>query len=139
MQIPVTGLTEDQGFAPTRGHDLDPSGFLSAVVGVQIFECPDMVGSGAAVPLQGSSVTRPQNRAYTFRCTRLAIYALLEMLSVRECACMKLVMTGAAENQRFSAACCHHPLPQRFSFCYIFQFSHMMHLKRPLPRLTVLA
>jgi len=43
MQIPVTGLTEDQGFAPSSGHDLDPPGFVSAVVGVQIFECPDMV------------------------------------------------------------------------------------------------
>src|SRR5438034_3928645 len=98
-----------------------------------------MVGSGAGVPLQGSSVTRPQNRACTFRRTRLALYVLLEMLFVRERTCMKLMMTGATEDECFSVAGCHHALPKRFSFCYIFQFSHMMHLKWPFRRFTVLA
>src|SRR6266568_1064400 len=53
--------------------------------------------------------------------------------------CMKLMMTGATEDECFSVAGCHHALPKRFSFCYIFQFSHMMHLKWPFRRFTVLA
>ena len=52
---------------------------------------------------------------------------------------MKLMMTGATEDECFSVAGCHHALPKRFSFCYIFQFSHMMHLKWPFRRFTVLA
>src|SRR6266487_2841178 len=98
-----------------------------------------MVGSGADAPVQGSSVTRPQNRACTFQCTRLALYVFLEMLFVRECACMKLVMAATAKNECLPVTSRHHTLPERLSFCYIFQFSHVMHLKRPFRRFTVLA
>ena len=52
---------------------------------------------------------------------------------------MKLVMAAPAENECLPVASRHHPLPERLSFCYIFQFSHMMHLKWPFRRLTVLA
>ena len=52
---------------------------------------------------------------------------------------MKLMMAATTENQCFPVAGCHHALPERLSFCYIFQSSHMMHLKRPFRRLTVLA
>jgi len=81
---------------------------------------------------------RPQNRACTFRCTRLALYVLLEILFVRERACMKLMMAATTENQCFPVAGCHHALPERLSFCYIFQLSYMMHLKRTFRRFTVL-
>ena len=52
---------------------------------------------------------------------------------------MKLVMAVTTEDQRLPVAGRHHALPERLAFCYIFQFSHMMHLKWPLRRLTVLA
>ncbi len=71
--------------------------------------------------------------------TRLALYVLLERLFVRECACMKLVMAATTKDQGFPVTGSHHTLPERFPFCYIFQFSYMMHLKWPFRRLTVLA
>src|SRR6266700_4497450 len=80
LNIFVTRSTKNQRFTASGRHDFDPVRFFSARVAVQIFECSNVVGSGAGVPLQGSSVTRPQNRACTFRCTRLALYVLLEML-----------------------------------------------------------
>ena len=39
----MTGLTKDQRFAPSCGHDLDPPGFVSAIIRVQIFERVDMM------------------------------------------------------------------------------------------------
>ena len=52
---------------------------------------------------------------------------------------MKLVMAVTAKDQRFPVAGRHHTLPERLSFCHIFQFSYMMHLKWPFRRLTILA
>ena len=52
---------------------------------------------------------------------------------------MKLVMAVPAKDQRFPVAGRHHPLPERLSFCHIFQFSDMMHLKWPFRRLAILA
>ena len=51
---------------------------------------------------------------------------------------MKLVMAATTENQCFPVAGYHHALPERLSFCYIFQLSYMMHLKRAFRRFTVL-
>src|SRR5947209_6526658 len=136
MQVSVAGLTKDQGFAPSSGHDLDPSGFFSAFVSVQVLECPDVVGSGAVVPCGD----RPSPALRTVRAachrTRLALYALLERLFVRECACMKLVMAVTTKDQGFPVTGRHHTLPERFPFCHIFQFSYMMHLKWPFLRLA---
>src|SRR6266699_3883929 len=138
-KVSVACLTENQGFTASGGHRLNPPCFLAAFVFVEVFERTEMVGSGADAPVQGSSVTRPQNRACTFQCTRLALYVFLEMLFVRECACMKLVMAATAKNECLPVTSRHHTLPERLSFCYIFQFSHVMHLKRPFRRFTVLA
>jgi len=51
---------------------------------------------------------------------------------------MKLVMAATTENQCFPMTGRHHALPERLSFCYIFQLSYMMHLKRAFRRFTVL-
>src|SRR6266571_1742873 len=135
----MAGTAEDQRFAMAGRHGLHPSRFFSACVLFQIFECTDVVGSGAVVPCGD----RPSPALRTVRAachrTRLALYALLERLFVREYACMKLVMTVPTEDQCFPVAGCHHTLPERFSFCYIFQLSHMMHLKWSFRRLTILA
>src|SRR6266571_3235695 len=64
---------------------------------------------------------------------------MFENLSSWECSSMELVVAVLTEDQCFSILRCHHLLPKRFSFCYIFQFSHMMHLKWPFRRFTVLA
>jgi hypothetical protein len=63
MKIVMAGSAKNQRLAATSSHDLDPEGLFPAIIVFQVFECPNMVGSGAGVPLQGSSVTRPQNRA----------------------------------------------------------------------------
>ena len=52
---------------------------------------------------------------------------------------MKLVMAATTENECLPVTSYHHALPERFSFCDIFQFSHMMYLKWPFRRLTILA
>ena len=129
MKVSVACLTENQGFTASGGHRLDPPRFLAAFVFGEVFECTDMVGSGAVVPCGD----RPSPALRTVRAachrTRLALYALLERLFVRECACMKLVMAVTTKDQCFPVAGRHHALPKRLSFCHIFQFSYMMHLK----------
>src|SRR5258708_40035446 len=98
-----------------------------------------MVGSGAVVPCGD----RPSPALRTVRAachrTRLALYALLERLFVREYACMKLVMAVTTKDQCFPVAGRHHALPKRLFFCPIFQFSYMMPLHLPFPRLPILA
>src|SRR5258708_9557831 len=139
MEIQVAGSAEHQRLASASGHDLDPTWFLSAFISVQVFERANMVGSGAVVPCGD----RPSPALRTVRAachrTRLALYALLERLFVREYACMKLVMAVMTKDQCFPVAGRHHALPKRLSFCHIFQFSYMMHLKWPFRRLTILA
>ena len=43
MEILVTGPTENQRFSMTGGHDLDPTGLLSAFVSVEIFESANVM------------------------------------------------------------------------------------------------
>src|SRR6266571_7041742 len=139
MKVLMTRSTEDQRLSASCCHDFDPEGLLAALIFREVFECSDMVGSGAVVPCED----RPSPALRTVRAachrTRLALYALLERLFVREYACMKLVMAVTTKDQCFPVAGCHHTLPERFSFCYIFQLSHMMHLKWSFRRLTILA
>src|SRR5258708_36210754 len=139
LDVHVTRSTEDQGLTFPCCHDFHPSGFVAACVVFQVFERPDVVGSGAVVPCGD----RPSPALRTVRAachrTRLALYALLERLFVREYACMKLVMAVMTKDQCFPVAGRHHALPKRLSFCHIFQFSYMMHLKWPFSRLTILA
>src|SRR6266700_5129575 len=126
MEFPMAGTAEDQRLAMTGSHDLYPTRFFLALVLVQVFEGTDMVGSGAVVPCGD----RPSPALRTVRAachrTRLALYALLERLFVREYACMKLVMAITTKDQCFPVAGCHHALPEGLSFCHIFQFSYMM-------------
>src|SRR5712692_1113813 len=131
----MTMLTEYERFPSSSRHHLLPS-LLSMCY---ILEFSNMVGSGAVVPCGD----RPSPALRTVRAachrTRLALYALLERLFVREYACMKLVMAVTTKDQCFPVAGRHHALPERLSFCHIFQFSYMMHLKWPFRRLTILA
>src|SRR5947209_20411579 len=135
----MTRSTENQRLAMARRHRFDPLRLVSACVFGEVFQSSNVVGSGAVVPCGD----RPSPALRTVRAachrTRLALYALLERLSVRECACMKLVMTATTKDQRFSVSGCHHTLPERFPFCYIFQFSDVMYLKWPFRCLTILA
>jgi hypothetical protein len=135
----MAGMAEDERFPPACGHDLNPLWLFSAFILVQIFECSHVVGSGAVVPC--GDHPSPALRTVRAAChrTRLALYAILERLFIRECTRMKLVMAATTENQRLPVAGRHHTLPECLSFCYIFQFSHMMHLKGPFRRPTVLA
>src|SRR6266571_5594206 len=71
MNVVVTCSTGDQGLSLACCHDRDPSRLCCSPTRLEVLQHSNMVGSGADVPLQGSSVTRPQNRACTFRCTRL--------------------------------------------------------------------
>ena len=52
MQIVMAGSAENQCLAATSSHDLDPEWLFPTVIGVQVFESPDMVGSGAVVPCE---------------------------------------------------------------------------------------
>ena len=139
MNVHVAGVAKNQGFPLPGSHDLYPLRFLSTCVFLQVFERPDMVGSGAVVPCGD----RPSPALRTVRaachCTRLALHALLEGLCVRERTCMKLVMAATTQDECLPVTGCHHTLPKRLSFCYIFQFSHVMHLKWPFRRLAILA
>src|SRR5260370_20150411 len=104
LNILVTRSTKNQRFAASGCHDFDPGRFFSARIAVQVFECPNMVGSGAVVPCGD----RPSPALRTVRAachrTRLALYALLERLFVREDACMKLVMAVTTKDQCFPVA-----------------------------------
>jgi hypothetical protein len=135
----MASTAENQRFSMAGRHDLNPLWFLSTRVLFQVFECPNVVGSGAVVPCGDRPL--PALRTVRAAChrTRLALYALLERLFVREYACMKLVMAVTTKDQCFPVAGRHHALPKRLSFCHIFQFSYMMHLKWPFRRLTILA
>ena len=98
LDIHMASTAEDQGFSTAGSHDLNPLGFLSTCVLFQVFECPNVVGSGAVVPCGD----RPSPALRTVRAachrTRLALYALLERLFVRECAYMKLVMAATTKD-----------------------------------------
>ena len=134
MQFIMTLIAEYHGFPTTFDHVAFPYSLA-----FQIPQFTDVVGSGAVVPCGD----RPSPALRTVRAachrTRLALYALLERLFVREYACMKLVMAVTTKDQCFPVAGRHHTLPERLSFCHIFQFSYMMHLKWPFRRLTILA
>src|SRR5712692_4757325 len=134
----VTGSTQDQRLAASGSHDLHPSRFFPSWVFFQVFECSDVVGSGAVVPC--GDHPSPALRTVRAAChrTRLALYVLFEILFVRERACMKLVMASPTEDQGFPVAGCHHTLPERLSFCYIFQLADMMPLNWPFRCFTVL-
>src|SRR5260370_65453 len=134
MQFIMALTAEYHGFPTTFDHVALPYSLA-----FQISQFTDVVGSGAVVPCGD----RPSPALRTVRAachrTRLALYALLERLFVREYACMKLVMAVTTKDQCFPVAGRHHALPERLSFCHIFQFSYMMHLKWPFRRLTILA
>src|SRR5260370_41908554 len=132
-------MAEDQRFPSAGGHDLYPSRLLPTCVLFQVFERSDVVGSGAVVPCGD----RPSPALRTVRAachrTRLAIYALLERLFVRECTCMKLVMAATTKDQSFPVAGRPHAFAERFPFFSIFHFLYMIHPQRAFPRLPLLA
>src|SRR5260370_3724747 len=138
LNILVTRSTKNQRFAASGCHDFDPGRFFSARIAVQVFECPNMVGSGAVVPCGDRPSPALRTVRAAFHPTRLALYALLERLFVREDACMKLVMAVTTKDQCFPVAGPPHALPERLSFFHIFQFSYIIHLKWPFPRLTII-
>ncbi len=78
LDVHVTRSTEGQSLAFPCCHHFHPSGFVAACVLFQVFERPDVVGSGAVVPCGD----RPSPALRTVRAachrTRLALYALLE-------------------------------------------------------------
>ena len=39
----MASLTKDQGFPASSRHNLDPPGFFSPVVGIEIFECSNVM------------------------------------------------------------------------------------------------
>ena len=43
MQIVMAGSAENQRLAATGSHDLDPEGLFPTIIGVQVFESPDMM------------------------------------------------------------------------------------------------
>jgi len=43
MQIVMAGSAEHQRLAATSSHDLDPERLFPTIIGVQVFECPDMM------------------------------------------------------------------------------------------------
>ena len=43
LNIHMAGMAENQGFAATRSHNLNPERFLSTVVVFQVFERPDVM------------------------------------------------------------------------------------------------
>ena len=43
MQIVMAGSAENQRLAVTSSHDLDPEGLFPTIIGVQVFESPDMM------------------------------------------------------------------------------------------------
>ena len=43
MKIVMAGPAENQRFAATSGHDLDPAWLFPAIISLQVFECPDMM------------------------------------------------------------------------------------------------
>src|SRR5260370_12092547 len=98
-----------------------------------------VVGSGAVVPCGD----RPSPALRTVRAachrTRLALYALLERLFVREYACMKLVMAVTTKDQCFPVAGRHHAPPGRPFFFPIFLFFVMIHLQLRFLRLALLS
>src|SRR5438270_9942057 len=48
--ILVAGGAQHQRFAFPRRHDFDPCWFFATVIGLEVFECSEVVGSGAVVP-----------------------------------------------------------------------------------------
>ena len=43
MKIVMAGSAENQGLATTCSHDLDPEWLFPSIIGVQVFECPNMM------------------------------------------------------------------------------------------------
>src|SRR5260221_13426219 len=117
MKIVMAGSAKNQRLAATSSHDLDPEGLFPAIIVFQVFQCPNMVGSGAVVPFGD----RPSPALRTVRAachrTRLALYALLERLFVREYACMELVMAITTKDQCFPVAVRPYLMPVRLSHC----------------------
>src|SRR5258708_39978731 len=98
-----------------------------------------MVGSGAVVPCGD----RPSPALRTVRAachrTRLALYALLERLFVREYACMKLVMAVMTKDQCFPVAGRQHAPAKRLSFFPILFFLEYLTLTLPFRLLLILS
>ena len=55
MKIVMAGSAENQRFAATGSHDPDPKWLLSALISVQVFECPNMMDFDRCC--QGGSLT----------------------------------------------------------------------------------
>ena len=55
MQIVMAGSAENQRLAVTGSHDLDPEGLFPTIIGVQVFESPDMMDFDRCC--QGGSLT----------------------------------------------------------------------------------
>ena len=55
MKIVMAGSAENQRFAATGSHDLDPEGLFPTIIGVQVFESPDMMDFDRCC--QGGSLT----------------------------------------------------------------------------------
>src|SRR5713226_4597891 len=89
-------MAEDQRFPAAGGHDLYPSRLLPTCVLFQVFECSDVVGSGAVVPC--GDHPSPALRTVRAAChrTRLALYVLLEILFGRR-ACQHEVGDGKSD------------------------------------------
>ncbi len=43
MKIVMAGSAENQRLAATCSHDLDPEWLFPTIIGVQVFECPNMM------------------------------------------------------------------------------------------------
>ncbi len=52
MKIVMAGSAKNQRLAATSSHDLDPEGLFPAIIVFQVFQCPNMVGSGAGIPCE---------------------------------------------------------------------------------------
>src|SRR5260221_14190493 len=119
MKIVMAGSAKNQRLAATSSHDLDPEGLFPAIIVFQVFQCPNMVGSGAVVPFGD----RPSPALRTVRAachrTRLALYALLERVFVRERACMELVMAISSTDNCFPLADRYYVLSSRLFFLHL--------------------
>jgi hypothetical protein len=56
MESHMAGVAKDQRFAASGSHDLDPAGFFSAFVLVQIFESTNMMNLDTICPIRGPTV-----------------------------------------------------------------------------------
>src|SRR5260370_5763498 len=76
LDVHVTRSTEDQGLAFPCCHHLYPSGFLSPGILFQVFERPDMLGSGAVVPFGDRPSPARRTVRASYHRPRVDLYAL---------------------------------------------------------------